>query len=111
MEGARGGRGVACKSSRRFRADRPRNFADGRQPTPRTEDGSPAARSTVCVCVCVYVSAYLHENLAVANLRDDADDVDARWILQHHTTSAAVTAVYGSHKASFFLLFFFSFFF
>lgn len=63
------------------------------------------------MCACVYVSAYLHENLAVANLRDDADDVDARWILQHHTISAAATAVYGSHKASFFFLSFSSFFF
>ena len=62
------------------------------------------------MCVCVYVSAYLHENLAVANLRDDAD-VDARRILQHHTISAAAAAVYGSHKTSFFFLFFFFLFF
>ena len=87
MGGARGGRrGVARRRSTRFRADRPRNLARRQQPTPRTEDWSPATRS-MCVSVCG--QAYLHENLAVANLRDDPDDVDVPWALQHHTTSAA----------------------
>jgi len=65
----------------------------------------------MCVCVCGQAYLLVHENLAVANLRDDADDVDARWVLQHHTTVLAQLLPFKGPKKPLFSSSFLPFFF